>query len=114
MTFNPLSALTRATTDRIIDNSLLQGLIVNLMSEGTAIAAALGLHLEQNLESRLQNTRKMGPFKTWMLQDLEAGRPMEISTLLGAPFEIARRLAVPAPTIEMLLGLAGLLDRTRA
>jgi 2-dehydropantoate 2-reductase len=114
MTFNPLSALTRATTDRIVGDLRLQTLIIDLMSEGTAIAAALGLRLEQDLESRLQITRKMGPFKTSMLQDLEAGRPMEISTLLRAPFEIAQRLAVPAPAIETLLGLTSLLDQMRA
>jgi 2-dehydropantoate 2-reductase len=113
MTFNPLSALTRATTDRIAGNLLLRGLIAGLMSDAAAIGAALGLHIEENVDTRLQNTLKMGPFKTSMLQDLEAGRPLEIATLLAAPLEIARRVAVPAPAIETLLGLIGLLDQTR-
>jgi 2-dehydropantoate 2-reductase len=113
MTMNPISALTGATCDRILDDPLVNDYCCAVMAEAAAIGARIGCPIEQSPAERNAMTRKLGAFKTSMLQDVEAGRAMEIDALLSAVHEIAARTGVPAPTTAGLLGLTRLFGRTR-
>jgi 2-dehydropantoate 2-reductase len=105
MTMNPVSALTGATCDRILDDELVRGFVSAVMLEAQAIGAAVGLPIEQTPEQRHAITRKLGAFKTSMLQDLQAGRPLEVDALVGAVHEVGRHLGLATPNIDALLGL---------
>jgi len=113
MTMNPVSALTGATCDRVLDDPLVRTFITRVMSEAQAIGAGFGIEIDQTPEQRHVITRKLGVFKTSMLQDLEAGRALEIDALVGAVREIGQHLQLPTPNIDALLGLVRLLARSR-
>lgn len=112
-TTNPISALTGATTDRILDDALVLQTSNTAMRELSAIAAALGHPIPHSPEERHAITRKLGAFKTSMLQDQEAGRPLELDALLGAPREIASSLGLATPTLDALHGLLRLMKACR-
>jgi 2-dehydropantoate 2-reductase len=105
MTMNPMSALTGATCDRLLDDPLLERFTLAIMAEAAAIGERIGCPIHQSGEDRNAVTRKLGAFKTSMLQDVEAGRPLEIDGLLTAVSEIGRRVDVPTPSTDALLGL---------
>jgi 2-dehydropantoate 2-reductase len=105
MTMNPISALTGATCDRILDDPLLDRFTLAIMAEAAAIGERIGCPISQSGEDRNAVTRKLGAFKTSMLQDVEAGRRLEIDGLLTAVSEIGRRVSVPTPGTDTLLGL---------
>jgi 2-dehydropantoate 2-reductase len=105
MTMNPISALTGATCDRILDDPLLNRYTLAIMAEAAAIGAKIGCPISQSGEDRNAVTRKLGAFKTSMLRDAEAGRPLEIDALLTAVTEIGERIGVPTPNTDALLGL---------
>ena len=113
MTINPLSALTGATADRLIGSAELKPFILQAMAEAAAIGAAIGCPIEQSGEERMAVTARLGAFKTSMLQDAEAGRPLELEALVGAPREIARRVGVETPAIDALHAMARLMAETR-
>jgi 2-dehydropantoate 2-reductase len=113
MTMNPVSALTGATVDRILDDPLLNGFCLEVMREAAAIGARIGCPIEQSGEDRNAVTRKLGAFKTSMLQDVEAGKPVEIDVLLSAVREIGQKVGERTPELDALLGLARLHARTR-
>lgn len=113
LTMNPVSALTGATADRILDDPLVRGFVSAVMHEAQDIGADIGLPIEQTPEQRHEVTRKLGAFKTSMLQDLEAGRPLEIDALVGAVREIGQHLGRATPNLDALLGLVTLLARSR-
>ncbi len=113
MTMNPVSALTGATADRILDDPLVRGFMLRTMAEAAAIGEQVGCPIQQSGEERLDVARQMGAFKTSMLQDSEAGRSLEIDTLVGAVHEIGAKLRVPTPNIDTVLGLTRLMARTR-
>lgn len=113
MTMNPISALTGATCDRILDDPLLNRYTLAIMAEAAAIGAQIGCPISQSGEDRNAVTRKLGAFKTSMLQDAEAGRPLEIDALLTAVTEIGERVGVPTPNTDALLGLARVFAETR-
>jgi len=108
MTANPASALTGATMDRVLADPLVVRFMLDCMREAAAVGAAIGCHIDESGEARLDLARKLGAFKTSMLQDAEAGRPIEVDALVTAVHEIARRVAVPTPSIDALLGLTRL------
>lgn len=110
MTMNPISALTRSSADVILDDPLTASLVKAIMAEARTIGEALGIGLAMTIEERNAITRKLGAFKTSMLQDVEAGRTLEVEALLGAPYELAQRAGVAAPSLGMLYGLARQLD----
>ena len=114
MTMNPVSALTGATADRILDDPLVRGFCSAVMREAQAVGAAFGIPIEQSPEDRHAVTRKLGAFKTSMLQDVQAGRPLEIDSLVGAVREIALHLGLATPNLDALLGLVRLMARERA
>lgn len=113
MTMNPVSALTGATMDRILDDELANGFCLAVMREAAAIGARIGCPIAESGEDRNAVTRKLGAVKTSMLQDIEASRHLEIDALLCAPREIAAAVGVPTPYLDALLGLARLQAQTR-
>jgi 2-dehydropantoate 2-reductase len=113
MTMNPISALTGATMDRILDDELVKRFCLAAMREAAAIGAKIGCPIEQSGEDRISVTRRLGAVKTSMLQDVEAHRPVEIDVLLSAAREIGERVQVATPAIDTLLGLARLHARVR-
>ncbi len=113
MTINPISALTGATTDRILDDDLVRAFVSDVMREAKAVGERLGLPIDQQPEDRHAVTRKLGAFKTSMLQDVEAGKPLEIDALIGAVHELARITGVPSPHTDALLGLVRLFASIR-
>jgi 2-dehydropantoate 2-reductase len=113
LVMNPVSALTGATADRILDDALVRAFCNAAMGEAAAIGALIGCGIDQSPDDRNAVTRKLGAFKTSMLQDAEAKRPLELDAIVGAVAEIGRRLQVPTPNIDTLLGLARLFARVR-
>jgi 2-dehydropantoate 2-reductase len=105
VSFNPVSALTLATADRLIADRQVKDYMVAIMRECLAIGRAVGVDADIDPEARMDMARKLGTFKTSMLQDLEAGKSLEIDGLLTGTLEVARRAGVPAPLTESLLGL---------
>ncbi|HEY1460844.1 MAG TPA: 2-dehydropantoate 2-reductase [Casimicrobiaceae bacterium] len=112
MTMNPVSALTGATADRVLDDGLVNTYCRAVMAEAQAIGARIGCVIAESAEQRNQVTRKLGAFKTSMLQDVEARRAVEIDVLLSAPREIGNALGMPTPYLDALLGLARLQAKT--
>jgi 2-dehydropantoate 2-reductase len=108
MTMNPISAFTGATADRILDDPLVNQFCLDVMAEAAAIGAAIGCPIAQSGADRIAVTRKLGAFKTSMLQDVEAGKLVEIDALLSAPREIGARAGVATPHLDTLLGFARL------
>lgn len=113
MTVNPVSAFTGATTDMIMDDDLVRGFISRVMLEAREIGGRIGIPIEQMPEDRHQVTRKLGAFKTSMLQDVEAGKPVEIDALVTVVKELGALTGVPTPFTDALLGLSRLHARVR-
>ncbi len=110
MTMNPISAITRSTADVILDDPLTESLVVSIMEEARQVGKEIGIELTMSAQARNALTRKLGAFKTSMLQDVEAGRQLEIEAILGAPYEIAVKAGIAVPFLGMLYGLAGQLN----
>ncbi len=113
LTMNPVSALTGATIEQILDDPLVLTLCNDAMREASRIGERLGCPIEQTPEQRNQITRRLGAFKTSMLQDLEASRTLELDAIVGATRELGRRVGVATPNIDALLGLTRLMARVR-
>ena len=109
MNMNPVSALTRCGTSRILGDADVRELCVRMMEEMQVCAQRLGLQMSMTAAERIAVTQRLGDFRTSMLADLEAGRPLELAPQLGAVAEISQRLDVPAPFVRSILGLARLL-----
>ncbi len=113
MTMNPISALTGATCDRILDDELVRGFVSAVMREASAIGDAIGCPVGQTPEQRHEVTRKLGAFKTSMLQDVEAGRKIELDALVTVVREIGQHMGQATPSIDAMLGLTRLMAQTR-
>lgn len=113
MTMNPLTAITGATVDQVLDDPLTRAFCSQAMTEAAAVGARIDCVIAQTPEDRHQITRKLGAFKTSMLQDVEAGRPIELDALVTVVREIAGRVGVATPAIDTLLGLARLHGRVQ-
>jgi 2-dehydropantoate 2-reductase len=105
MAFNPLSALTGATLDRLATRPDLRAVARTMMLEGQAVAEALGVRFAIGVDKRITGAAEVGAHKTSMLQDLEHKRPMEIDALLGAVVELGALVSAPTPTCEHILAL---------
>ena len=105
LAFNPLSALTTATLDRLVFRPDLCAVARAMMEEGREIAEALGVKFAVGIDKRIEGAGEVGVHKTSMLQDLERGRPMEIDALLGAVVELADLAGKPAPLCRAVLAL---------
>jgi 2-dehydropantoate 2-reductase len=108
VSFNPVSALTLSTADRLIADAEVKAYMVAIMREVLAIGRAVGVDADIDPEARIDMARNLGQFKTSMLQDLEAGKSLEIDGLLTGTLEVARKAGVAAPFTESLSGLARL------
>ena len=108
MTVNPISALTGATSDRLLDDALVRGFMSRVMLEARAIGECIGIPIAQEPEDRHAITRKLGTFKTSMLQDVEAGKPVELDALVSAVRELGQMTGVATPFTDALLGLSRL------
>lgn len=113
MTINPISALTGATTDRILDDELVRGFVSSVMLEAKEIGECIGIPIAQQPDDRHAVTRKLGAFKTSMLQDLEAGKPLELDALVTVVKELGTLTGVATPFTDALLGLSRLHARVR-
>jgi 2-dehydropantoate 2-reductase len=112
MTFNPISALSRATLAGICQYPLSRDLAAGMMTEAQAVAHKLGITFRVPLEKRIAGAEKVGHHKTSMLQDVEAGRPLEIDALLGAVIELARLTDTPTPRLDTVYALTKLLAQS--
>ena len=108
MTMNPISAIVRATSDTILDDDLVVAFMARVMEEAREIGRHIGCDINESVEARMDVARNLGAFKTSMLQDAEAGRPLEIDSIVAAPQEIARLLGLATPNLDTLLGLSRL------
>lgn len=113
MTMNPVSAVTGATIDQILADPLVREFCSAAMREAAEVGARLGCPIEQTPEDRHEVTAKLGAFKTSMLQDVEAGRKIELDAIVTAMHEIARHLSLATPNIDALLGMTRLFGRMR-
>jgi len=112
MTVNPVSALTGATTDRILGDELVRGFISAVMLEAKAIGERIGIPIDQQPADRHAVTLKLGAFKTSMLQDVEALKPVELDALVSAVRELGQLTGVATPFTDALLGLSRLQAQT--
>ena len=108
---NPLSALTRADVLQLLEDDHVRGLTRSMMREMTEIGAIIGLTGFDDPDGRIAMTRQLGPIRTSMLQDVEAGRPIELDPILGGLVELARHLGHPTPAMDGVCGMARLLDK---
>jgi len=105
VSFNPVSALTLATADKLIADAEIKDYMVTIMREVLAIGRAVGVDADIDPEARIDMARHLGRFKTSMLQDMEAGKALEIDGLLTGTLEVARKAGVAAPFTHSLSGL---------
>ncbi len=113
MTTGPVSAITGVTSDKIVDDDLVSAFCIRIMREAQTIGMKIGIEIAESPEERHDVTRKLGVFKTSMLQDVEAGKSIELDALVSVVREIGEHVAVPTPNIDALLGLARLFARER-
>ncbi len=105
MAFNPVSALTGATLDKVIADPGTHAVCRAMMVEGQAVAEKLGVKFALTVDKRIAGGAEVGAHKTSMLQDLEKGRPLEIEALLGAVVEMSEWVGVDMPIGRALLAL---------
>ncbi|WP_137391143.1 ketopantoate reductase family protein [Rhodoligotrophos defluvii] len=105
LAFNPISALTGAAMDEIILSPETRPLVIAMMSEARAVAEQTGVRFDMTVEERLAKAALAGAFRTSMLQDLEAGRRLEIDAIIGAVAALARDVGMATPSIDVILGL---------
>lgn len=110
LSINPISALTRATMGKICSYPPTRDLVAAMMAEAQEIAAALGVSFRHTIERRIEGARAVGDHKTSMLQDLEAGHPLELDALMGAVLELAELTGHDAPAIRAVHACVALLN----
>jgi 2-dehydropantoate 2-reductase len=109
--FNPLSALTRATLGELASDVNVAPIVRTMMRETLAVANCLGIEVEVSIDKRIDGARRVGAHKTSTLQDVEAGRPLEIDCIIGAVVELGERLGVEVSATRHVYALTKLLDR---
>ena len=112
LTFNPISAMTHATLVDICRFPLTRELAAAMMTEAQAVGERLGAGFRVTMERRIGGAEAIGRHKTSMLQDVEAGKPLEIDGMLGAVVELAEATGVDVPALRTLYACVSLLDRT--
>ncbi len=114
LSFNPISALTHATLVDLLQFPLTRELSIEMMREAEAIAGKLGITFRVGIDKRIAGAEKVGAHKTSMLQDVEAGKPLEIEALVGAVVELGRLTQTPTPHIDAVYACVSLLAKTLA
>lgn len=112
LTFNPISALTHSTLVDICQFPLTRQLVATMMTEAQTVGERLGAHFRIPMEKRIAGAESVGKHKTSMLQDVEAGKPIEIESMLGAVIELAEVTGVQTPTLRSIYACVSLLDKT--
>ncbi len=112
VSFNPVSALTGQSLGAMIDDPAVHAVIRAIMVEAQSVAESLGIRFAIDVDKRIAGAREAGEHKTSMLQDLEAGRPMEIDALVASVQELGRLAGVPTPSIDTVLALVQARART--
>jgi 2-dehydropantoate 2-reductase len=112
LSFNPISALSRATLAGICQYPPSRAIAAAMMTEAQSVASQLGVKFRVSLEKRIAGAEKVGHHKTSMLQDVEGARTLEIDALLGSVVELARRTNTPTPHIDTVYALTKLLAKT--
>ena len=112
--FNPISALTGATLAQILTNPESTNLVRNIMQETEALTEKLGVKMQVSIEQRMAGAAKVGEHKTSMLQDLEAGRPLELEAIVGAVLEVGERIGLPMPHTRSVYACTKLLAERRS
>src|SRR5437588_2765208 len=110
--FNPVSALTRATLAQMVRDPGVASVIRSIMQEVEAVSQKLGMELPASIDQRMAGAEKVGEHKTSMLQDLEAGRPMELEALVGAVVELGERVGLPMTSTRTVYNCAKLLAQS--
>lgn len=113
LTLNPLSAITGATLDRVLSEPGVRAFCRGAMREAAAIGSVIDCDIREEPEARLDMAERLGAFKTSMLQDVEAGRHIELDAIVAVVQEIGRKVAVATPHIDTLVGLTKLFARQR-
>src|ERR1700691_133878 len=109
---NPVSALTRATLVQMVRDPGVSSLIRTIMQEVEAVSSKLGMELPVSIDQRMAGAEKVGEHRTSMLQDLEAGRPMELEALVGAVVELGERVGLPMPYTRTVYNCTKLLAQS--
>jgi 2-dehydropantoate 2-reductase len=112
--FNPISAVTGGTLEQLVRHAETAALVREIMTETEAVAGKLGIELSISIDQRMAGAEKVGAHKTSMLQDYEAGRPMELEAVVGAVVELGSRLGVSMPATRAMYACARFLDDARA
>ena len=112
--FNPISALTSGTLEELARDPDVAPIVRTIMTETEAVAARLGIELPISIDQRMAGAERVGAHKTSMLQDYEAGRPMELEAVVGAVVELGDKVGVPMPATKAVYGCAKMLDAHRA
>jgi 2-dehydropantoate 2-reductase len=112
--FNPISVLTRGTLEELARHPEVARAIRDIMAESEAVAARLGIELPISIDQRMAGAEKVGAHKTSMLQDYEAGRPLELEAVVGAVVELGERLGVAMPVTRAVYACARMLDEVEA
>ena len=110
--FNPISVLTHATLEQMVNDDGVRPVVAALMGEAKAVGEALGANFGLEIETRIRRAGEVGAHKTSMLQDLEAKRPMELDALVASIVELGDLTNVPTPFLHAVLALARLRGRT--
>jgi len=111
--FNPISALTGGTLEELALHPQVSRAVREIMTEATAVAAKANVEIPISIDQRMAGAAKVGAHKTSMLQDYEAGRPMELDAIVGSVVELGDRLGVPVPATRTVYGCAKMLDEKR-
>lgn len=112
LTFNPISAMTHSTLEAICQFPLTRELAATMMTEAKDVAEKLGASFRVSLERRIEGAEKVGKHKTSMLQDVEAGKPLEIDGMLGVVIELAQMTSTEIPTLKGVYACVSLLNHT--
>ncbi len=112
--FNPVSVLTRSTLVQMVRDPGVRSLIRNIMQEVEAVSLKLGMELPISIDQRIAGAEKVGEHKTSMLQDLEAGRSMELEALVGAVVELGERVGLQMPYTRTVYACTKLLAESAA
>ncbi|HZJ31591.1 MAG TPA: 2-dehydropantoate 2-reductase [Vicinamibacterales bacterium] len=110
---NPISVLTGGTLEQLTRHPQVSRLVRAVMVEAEAVAAKLGIELPITIDQRIAGAEKVGAHKTSMLQDYEAGRPMEVEAVVGAVVELGERLGVPMPSTSAVYACVKFLGESR-
>src|SRR4029077_17032501 len=113
LAFNPISALTSGTLEDLARHPDVSQLVRAMMTEAAAVAGRLGTALAISIDQRIAGAASVGAHKTSMLQDYEAGRPMELEAVVGAVVELGERLVVARPATRAVCACAKMLDEKK-